>query len=163
MFGYSKLPGQPVADAPLADVDREIPYPEAMDDAAVIQPSIDDIDRKAMVIGNGDINALVYSAGNDVRLTVSKNDVWDSRMNTAEDEDLLSVNVKEHNWTGKRGAQPSWNENPYPIQVPSCVIKVKAGKGIRRATLDLRRASSEIESDSGTTRIKTTSKPGSTL
>ena len=153
LFGYSKLPGQPVADAPLADVDREIPYPEAMDDAAVIQPSIDDIDRKAMVIGNGDINALVYSAGNDVRLTVSKNDVWDSRMNTAEDEDLLSVNVKEHNWTGKRGAQPSWNENTYPIQVPSCVIKVKAGKGIRRATLDLRRASAEIESDSGTTRI----------
>ncbi len=53
----------------------QIPYQEALDNAAVTQSSIDNINTKAMVIGNGDINALVSSAGNDIMLTVSKHDV----------------------------------------------------------------------------------------
>ena len=42
----------------LSAKDNQIPYPDALDKAAVIQSAINDINKRAMVIGNGDINAL---------------------------------------------------------------------------------------------------------
>ena len=131
-----------------------IPYPEALDKASVIQPKIEDIHKEAMVVGNGNINALVYSHAGDIVVRVTKNDVWDSRMDTSEDADLLTVDVKNHRWTGKRGAQASWKKHPYPIQVPSCVIRVGAGKAVRKATLDLKRGLAQVRDEAGATRIR---------
>ncbi len=106
------------------------------------------------MIGNGDINALVNSSEDDILLTMTKNDVWDCRMNTSQDPPLPSVNVKEHTWTGEWGAPSSWNENKYPIQVSFCNIKISAGNGVAGAKLDLRRANVEISALPGTTRIQ---------
>ena len=39
-----------------------IPYVDALEKATVEQPNIDNIHKKALVIGNGDINAIVYSS-----------------------------------------------------------------------------------------------------
>jgi hypothetical protein len=38
-----------------------IPYPDALDSASIVQSSIDNLDTEAMMVGNGDINALIYS------------------------------------------------------------------------------------------------------
>ena len=131
-----------------------IPYPEALERATVIQTSIDDIKSKAIVIGNGDINGLVHSSGEEIVLTITQNDVWDSRMNTSDDPPLPSVNVKEHTWSGEWGAPSSWKENKYPTQVSFCDIKVSTGIGVTSAKLDLRRATVEISAIQGTTRIQ---------
>jgi hypothetical protein len=132
-----------------------IPYTEALDLAAVQTPRIENIDKEALVIGNGDLNAILYSRGNEILLNVTKNDVWDSRIDTSEDADLLRVDVKERTWPEVWGAQASWKKNPYPIQVPSCTIKVHGVEGITGAKLDLRRATAEITAASGITRLRT--------
>ncbi len=51
----------------------KIPYPQALDKASVVQSQIDNLDKDGLVIGNGDLNALVHSSGDDILLTVSKN------------------------------------------------------------------------------------------
>lgn len=133
-----------------------IPHPEPLNSAAILQSDISDIDSKAMVIGNGGLNALIHSTeAGDILLTVPKNDVWDSRMNTSEDPPMPTVNVRDHTWTGAISAQASWKKNKYPIQVACCNIVLGAGKGITGTKLDLRRAVAEISSDSGTSRIRT--------
>ncbi len=143
-----------MAASVLSAAEDPVPYPEALDNAAVIQTSIDDINKKAIVIGNGDINGLVHSSGDDIVLTMTKNDVWDCRMNTSHDQPLPSINVKEHTWTGEMGAPPSWKDYKYPTQVSFCDIRVSAGKGITSATLDLRQATAEISAIPGITRIQ---------
>lgn len=40
---------------------------------------------KGVIVGNGELNALVYSSGNETRLRVSKNDCWNMRVNTTAD------------------------------------------------------------------------------
>ena len=85
-----------------------IPCPKALDGAALIQTRIGDIHKEAMVVGNGDINALACSHAGDIVVRVAKNDVWGSRIDTSEDAGLLTVDVRNHKWTGKRGAQASW-------------------------------------------------------
>ena len=89
-------------------VAQVIPYPDALNNSAIIQSSIDDVDSSAMIIGNGDINALIYSEREDLVMHLAKNDVWDARLITEEDPPLLKVNVREHTFTG--GGRPaSWN------------------------------------------------------
>jgi len=59
-----------------------IPYPDALIDASIVQSSIDNLDTEAMIIGNGDINALIYSKNNQLVMHLAKNDVWDARLIT---------------------------------------------------------------------------------
>ena len=39
---------------------QEIPYPSALDAAAIRQARIADLNREALTIGNGDLNALLW-------------------------------------------------------------------------------------------------------
>ncbi len=40
-----------------------IPFPQALDAAAVVEDSLDDVRRKSAVLGNGGLNALLFSQG----------------------------------------------------------------------------------------------------
>jgi hypothetical protein len=100
-----------------------IPYPEALNKAAIVQTSIEHIDSAAMIIGNGDINALIYSENNNIVMHLAKNDVWDARLVTEKDPPLLNVNVEKHTWTGG-SRPPSWN-HPYPTQTPPAIIRIQ--------------------------------------
>ena len=75
--------------APAAD---NIPYPDALSAAAVTENSIANISRCGLVIGNGEINAIVYSVGDDIRLRIGKNDCWDLRVDTESDPPLATIN-----------------------------------------------------------------------
>jgi hypothetical protein len=39
---------------------EEIPFPSALDAAAVVESRISDLKREALVLGNGDLNALLW-------------------------------------------------------------------------------------------------------
>ena len=39
---------------------QSIAYPDALDNAAIVQSSIGNLDSNGIIIGNGDINALIY-------------------------------------------------------------------------------------------------------
>jgi len=64
-------------------VQAEIPYPEALDRAAVTLATLDDPINDALLIGNGDLNALVFAEGEDLVIRITKNDVWDARLDSA--------------------------------------------------------------------------------
>ena len=128
-----------------------IPYPKALNNAAIVQSSIGNVDTNGIIIGNGDINALIYSKNDELILNIAKNDVWDARLVTENDAPLLKVNVTDHTWTG--GSQPpSWN-TPYPTQTPPAIIRILSIGKVEEARLDLKSALTTILTTSGKTTI----------
>ena len=89
-------------------------FPDALDAAAVIVDTLDDVKKKALVLGNGDLNALLFSQGKSLKLRISKNDVWDARIDTSEDPPPARFNVEDHSWKGGASRVPSWHGRPYP-------------------------------------------------
>lgn len=65
-----------------------IPYPQALDAAAVAVDRLDSILDHALLVGNGDTNALVYTEGGALELKLTKNDVWDARLDSKLDPPL---------------------------------------------------------------------------
>lgn len=66
--------------ASLAGAQEQLPFAAALDAAAVAQDRLDSILDNAVLVGNGDINALLYTEGGNVVMMLTKNDVWDARL-----------------------------------------------------------------------------------
>jgi hypothetical protein len=138
-----------------ASAQDTIPYPSALDAAAVTQTDISNIASRGMVVGNGEMNGIVYSSGNDMYVRVSKNDVWDGRVNTGSDPALPVINPATHSFTGANGAQASWNNYTYPCPVPAASIRLaSAGGSGWNTTLDLRRASATVVTSADRTTVR---------
>ena len=67
---------------------KKIPFPKALAGASIKADNINDILDGALIIGNGDINALVYSDHGSIVMNLTKNDVWDARLNAFNDPPL---------------------------------------------------------------------------
>ncbi|MBN2128539.1 MAG: hypothetical protein JW741_03550 [Sedimentisphaerales bacterium] len=115
-----------------------IPFVEALDDAAISVERLDDILKYALLIGNGDINALVYTDSGNVELVLTKNDVWDARLDTTLDPPLPTLaRIKElgrGNWPNRGLILPegstwegpdSYHAHPYPC--PRACVRLILG------------------------------------
>jgi hypothetical protein len=104
-----------------------IPFAEALDGASISVERLDDILEYALLIGNGDINGLVYTDSRNVEIVLTKNDVWDARLDTTLDPPLPTLGrIKElgrGTWTDRRLILPegstwegpdSYHAHPYP-------------------------------------------------
>lgn len=102
-----------------------IPFPDALDAAAVAQPGdmADPVDH-ALLLGNGDLNGLLY-APDEIILRLTKNDAWDNRIETAGDGPLLQMDLRQRTWTGGEKSPPSYRK-PYPC--PRLCGIVRLGK-----------------------------------
>jgi hypothetical protein len=147
-----------LAALPFAGAANEIPHPAALDAAAVVLPDVADISKKGLVVGNGELNAIVYSSGNEIRLRVSKNDCWDMRINTEENPPLPTVDVAKQSFTGEQGkAPPSWEKYVHPTALPCTDIALAPPAGQtawKSAKLDLAKAAATVASDVDTTSIR---------
>lgn len=144
---------------PLSAITRaDIPYPAALEAALVNLPDVADISKKGLVVGNGELNAIVYSAGNEIRLRVSKNDCWDMRINTEENPPLPIVDVANQTFTGEQGkAPPSWDKYVHPTGLPCTDIALATPAGQtawKSARLDLAKAAATVVSDADTTTVR---------
>jgi len=101
----------------------EIPFPAALEAAAVTQSRIADIHREALVLGNGDLIGLLWERDGALCLRVAKNDLWDARVDTSQDMPMMQVDVPNAKWSGG-GYPPSWKK-PYPQ--PRCAAVVCIG------------------------------------
>jgi autotransporter-associated beta strand protein len=135
-----------------------IPYQAALDAAAVNLPDVADISKKGLLVGNGELNAIVYSSGNEIRLRVSKNDCWDMRVNTSADPALPTVNAATQSFTGNQGsAPPSWTNYVHPTALPCTDIALAAAAGQTgwtSAKLDLAKASATVLSNTDSTTVR---------
>lgn len=123
--------------------EQTIPFVSALDNASVSVERLDSILKYALIIGNGDINALVYTDSGNLELILTKNDVWDARLDTTLDPPLPTLaRIKElahgqwpnrglvlpegSNWEGP----DSYHANPYPC--PRACARLVLGTGPRR-------------------------------
>ena len=70
-----------------------IPFPAALDEAAVVQERLDDVLENSLILGNGDINALLFATRAGLTLNLTKNDVWDARVDSSAEKPLLKVDI----------------------------------------------------------------------
>ena len=85
-----------------AKAEDAIPFPAALDAAAVAGDRLDSVLDYALLIGNGDLNALVYTDRGQLKLNLTKNDVWDARLDADRDPTLPTLEpVKK--WAFERG------------------------------------------------------------
>lgn len=145
--------------------DDRIPFPKALDAAAISVDRLDSITNYALLVGNGDINALVYSEDGQLKLMLTKNDVWDARLDSKLDPPLPTLELikslaaqgptiygnrsvileKGSKWKGP----DSYCAHPYPCPRP-CGRLVLSAAGVHpsSAQLDIRRAVAHIKNKS---------------
>lgn len=99
-------------------------YQHALDAAAVRQDSLASLYDHSLLLGNGDLNGLLYAEGKSLRIRITKNDVWDARVDTSKDPPLMTVSVTNHTWSGG-GSPPSYN-HPYPCPLTCAILAIGA-------------------------------------
>ncbi len=70
-----------------------IPYSQALNDAVIVVENPDNILDGSLIIGNGDINALVYSDSASILMNLTKNDVWDARVESENDPPIPTLDL----------------------------------------------------------------------
>jgi len=110
----------------------EIPFPTALDAAAVVESRIAGLKREALVLGNGDLNALLWERDGALCLRVTKNDIWDARIDTSRDPELMTIDISKQTWKGGASRIPSWHGTPYPL--PRCGAVIVIGKSSKEAS-----------------------------
>ena len=120
-----------------------IPYRDALAKADVKLVEMGDARLEGLIIGNGDLYGLVWDRDGELFLRMTKNDVWDARVDTSKDGPMPTVDIAAGTVTGKRGAPPSWDKL-YPQ--PRCAIALRLGPTPKplRGHLDLERAVVEL-------------------
>jgi len=69
-------------------MDRELA--RVLAEASPVQDKLEEVVKRAFHIGNGDVTALIMGNENGLSLSITKNDVWDKRLITEEDHDILT-------------------------------------------------------------------------
>jgi len=143
----------------VAQADK-IPFPDALDGASIRLERLDSVIDDALIIGNGDINALIYSATDSVVIHLTKNDVWDARLETRRDPPLPTLELIKCLGESETGfplgdnnrsyvlpegmtwdRQDSYHAKPYPCPRQCGRLVLRVGKvSDLSAELDLHRA-----------------------
>ena len=125
-----------------------IPYPRALQDARIELSKMASGQNESLIIGNGDLYGIVWEKDGALYLRITKNDIWDARVDTSKDGPLPKVNVRTRAVTGSTGAPPSYG---YPFPQPRCAAALRLGTANAatpstglRASLDLQHAVAAI-------------------
>ena len=105
-------------------VAENIPFPGALQDANVSLSSMRDGQTESLMLGNGDLYGIVWDNDGSLFMRVTKNDIWDARVDTSKDGPPPRVNVSTGEVIASRGAPPSY-KHPYPH--PRCAAAIRFG------------------------------------
>ena len=119
-----------------------IPFPAALQEAGVHLSRMADGQTESLIIGNGDLYGIVWEKEGSLFLRITKNDIWDARVDTSKDGPLPKVNVRTRAVTGPRGAPPSYG-HAFPQPLCAAALRIGAATGTQ-GTLDLERAVATI-------------------
>ena len=141
------------ASLAFAAVPAAIPFPAALDAAEIRVGRTDSILRDALIIGNGDINGLVFAPGGKVQVMLTKNDVWDARLDTALDMPLPTLEqIKKLGGPPPRTkkGKDSYYAHNYPCpRACGKVVFATPPKVPDQARLDIRRAVAVVGDPAG--------------
>ncbi len=101
---------------------ENIPFRDALDQANVNLSSMLNGQSESLMLGNGDLYGIVWQKEGGLFMRVTKNDIWDARVNTSKDGPLPKVDVSTGKITGSTGTSPSY-KLPYPH--PRCAAAIR--------------------------------------
>lgn len=101
-----------------------VPFPQALEDANVSLSSMSDGQSQSLMLGNGDLYGIVWEKDGMLYMRITKNDIWDARVDTSKDPPLPKVDVAAGKITAAHGAPPSYGK-PYPQ--PRCAAALRLG------------------------------------
>ena len=146
-LGLPALLGSAADLAPTAPGKPAIPFPEALQDAGVHLSKMKDGQTESLLIGNGDLYGIVWEKEGGLFLRITKNDIWDARVDTSKDGPLPKVNIRTRAVTGSKGASPSYG---HAFPQPLCAVALRLGASTgTQGTLDLQRAVAALTAGKG--------------
>jgi len=102
----------------------EIPFESSLKEANVVLQSLQDGQGEGLMLGNGDLYGVVWERDGVLTMRVTKNDIWDARVDTSEDGELPRVDIAGGKVSGPVHAPPSYRL-PYPH--PICAAALRLG------------------------------------
>ena len=72
---------------------EEIPFESSLKEANIALQSLQDGQGEGLMLGNGDLYGLVWERSGVLTMRVTKNDIWDARVDTSEDGELPKVDI----------------------------------------------------------------------
>ncbi|HQE83458.1 MAG TPA: hypothetical protein PLM14_10695 [Candidatus Hydrogenedentes bacterium] len=146
-----------------------IPYPEALKRADIALPSLGQPINDALILGNGDLNGLFFADGADLVFRITKNDVWDARLDAELNPPIPTLERlkqlgrgewPDRNWILPEGYKYEGNDaygaHPYPCPRACGVVRIPgAASGLHAAALSLRFAEAAVCAQECVTRVLT--------
>jgi hypothetical protein len=125
----------PRAAAHAAETMAPSPFPSELDRAAISVEKLDGILETGLLLGNGDLNGLLYTEKGRLVLRITKNDVWDARILTENDPPLPTLKrlkeLSNEPWPNREWILPagvkvekkdSYHANAFPCPRACAVI-----------------------------------------
>ena len=116
--------------SPRPDAANGIPFADSLEAANVTLPRMFDGQRESLILGNGDLYGIVWEKDSGLFMRITKNDIWDARVDTSKDGELPRVDIASHKITGPGGAPPGYGR-PYPP--PRCAAARRRGPELSTA------------------------------
>ncbi len=137
---------------------QSIPFPQALERSSVALTAFGEAINDALILGNGDLNGLLFAEGDDLVFRITKNDVWDARLDAdlnpplptlARLKELGQGDWSDRNWILPEGMdyhkKDAYHAHPYPCPRACAVLRLKgAAKGLKTAKLDIRKARADV-------------------
>lgn len=79
---------------------EQIPFEKAIQDATVTVQAMTDRQTESLIMGNGDMNGVVWSDAGQPYIRINKNDIWDARVDTSQDGEMPKVDIAAGTVTG---------------------------------------------------------------
>ena len=124
------------------------PFPAALQDAKVELSKMADGQTESFILGNGDLYGIVWEKDGALQLRITKNDIWDARVDTANDAPLPKVNIRTREVTGATGAPPSFAK-PFPQPLCGATLRISGTSPVVGGVLDLQHALATMVSGNG--------------
>ncbi len=135
---------------------NSIPFAESLHKADVTLTDLKNGQRDALMLGNGDLYGIVWEKDSSLYMRITKNDIWDARMDVSMDGELPRVDISSGKMSGPTGGPASYGKT---FPQPRCAAAIRIGsvpvsEGIS-AHLDIEKAAVTIqEVNAATTTIR---------
>lgn len=101
-----------------------IPFEDSLKAADVTVTKMQNGQHESLMLGNGDLYGIVWEKDGGLFMRITKNDIWDARVDTSKDGELPHVDIVTHEITGHVKAPRSYSL-PYPQ--PRCATALRVG------------------------------------
>jgi hypothetical protein len=103
---------------------NSIPFKDSLREANVTLTKIQDGQHESLIVGNGDLYGIVWEKDSSLFMRITKNDIWDARIDVSQDGEMPRVDITSNKISGEVGGPPSYRKT-YPQ--PRCAAALHLG------------------------------------